>query len=92
MEINHCLNLRAHKIVASDNYRTDNSGELALGNIICRIGPSVLGFKQRNSVCGIIRGKQKSDGESVSILKKVSRFRSVEIGESEIAYMDLYPI
>ena len=39
---------------------------------------------------GIIGGKQKSDGESDSILKKESRFRSVEIEESEIVYMNLY--
>jgi hypothetical protein len=48
------------------------------------------GYKQMYSVYGIIGGKQKSDGESDSILKKESRFRSVEIGESEIVYMNLY--
>ena len=34
---------------------------------------------------------KKSDEKSDSILEIEYRFRSVEIGESEIAYMNLYP-
>jgi hypothetical protein len=44
-----------------------------------------------NSICGLFEGTQKSDGESDSILNIDNHFRSGGIGESEIAYMDLYP-